>query len=84
MSEATPEASVPPFIQIIAAVSNAFGRTTEDILSSDVLYGLDAKGRVWQWNYADPDCEGSRDGWELMSNETYIEGKEPPAKPRSR
>ena len=76
--------AVPPFIQIITAISNAFGRGADDILSDNVLYGLDAKGRVWEWNYADPDCEGSADGWELMSNAVYKAGKEPPQPKKTR
>lgn len=84
MTEVDTSSTVPPFIQIITAVSNAFGRGADDILSSDLLYGLDANGRVWQWNFADPDREGSRDGWEQMSSDVYIDGVEPPAKPRSR
>lgn len=84
MTEVDTSPSVPPFIQIVTAVSNAFGRGADDVAVSDVLYGLDAAGRVWQWNYADPDREGSQDGWELMSNEIYVDGKEPSVKPRTR
>jgi len=76
--------TVPPFIQIITAMSNAFGRTADQIAISDSLYGLDAKGRVWQWNFADPGRKGARDGWELMENDVYIDGEDPPAEKKSR
>lgn len=78
------ELVVPPFVQIITAVSNAFGRAQEDVLMSDVLYGLDAKGRVWEWTVADPDRKGSRDGWDLMPNVAYKDGEEPPAQKKTR
>jgi len=78
------ELVVPPFRMIVTAVSNAFGRGEGDVAVTDVLYGLDDKGRVWQWMLGDPDWEGSEDGWELLPNTVYNEGKEPPAKPRSR
>lgn len=74
------EKCVPPFIQIVTAVSNAFGRGAEDILASEMLYGLDAKGRVWQWNYADPERKGALDGWKLLPNSLYVDGEEPPVK----
>ena len=78
------ELTVPAFVQIITAVSNAFGRGAEDLVTSDVLYGLDQKGRVWQWMLGDPEWEGSQDGWDLLPNAAYKEGKEPPEKPRTR
>ena len=78
------ELIVPPFVQIIAAVSNAFGRGAEDLVMTDVLYGLDAKGRVWEWSVADPERKGSRDGWELLPNVQYRDGVEPPVAPRTR
>jgi hypothetical protein len=68
---------VPPFVQIVAAVSNAFGRGEEDVLVSDVLYGLDGKGRVWQWVFADPDRKGAAEGWRLLPNTMHVEGAEP-------
>jgi len=83
-SETASDRAVPPFIQIITAISNAFGRGADDILSDNVLYGLDAKGRVWEWNFADPDCEGSEDGWALMPNTVFKEGKEPPQPKKTR
>jgi len=78
------ELVVPPFVQIITAVSNAFGRGQDELVMSDVLYGLDGVGRVWEWNVADPDRKGSRDGWELLANVTYREGEEPPAQKKTR
>lgn len=78
------ELVVPPFIQIIAAVSNAFGRAAEDLVMTDVLYGLDAKGRVWEWTPADPERKGSRDGWDLLPNVEYKDGEDPPAQKKTR
>ncbi len=84
-SEARMEESVvPPFVQIIAAVSNAFGRGADDLVMTDVLYGLDAKGRVWEWTPADPERKGSREGWDLMPNVVYRDGEEPPAQKKTR
>jgi hypothetical protein len=78
------EESVPAFIQIVTAVSNAFGRAAEDLVMTDVLYGLDAKGRVWEWTPADPDRKGSRDGWDLLPNVVYKDGEDPPAQKKTR
>jgi hypothetical protein len=78
------ELVVPPFVQIITAVSNAFGRAAEDLVMSDVLYGLDQKGRVWEWSVSDPDRKGSRDGWELLPNDVYRDGEDPPAQKKTR
>jgi hypothetical protein len=78
------ELVVPPFVQIITAASHAFGRAADEYAMTDVLYGLDQKGRVWQWMIGDPDWKGSEDGWELLPNTVYKEGEEPPPKPRTR
>lgn len=78
------EQTVPPFVQIVTAVSNAFGRAAEDLVMTDVLYGLDQKGRVWEWNPADPERKGSRDGWELLPNVLYRDGEDPPVQKRTR
>lgn len=75
---------VPPFVHIVTAVSNAFGRGEEDVLVSDVLYGLDGKGRVWQWMYADPDRKGAVEGWKLLPNTMYQEGAEPAVQRKTR
>lgn len=75
---------VPPFVQIVTAVSNAFGRGEEDVLVSDVLYGLDGKGRVWQWMLVDPDRKGAVDGWRLLPNTMYVEGAEPTPQRKTR
>jgi hypothetical protein len=76
--------TVPPFIQIITAMSNAFGRTDAQVAIGDSLYGLDAQGRVWEWNYADPDRKGSRDGWAVMENDVYLDGEDPPVEKKTR
>jgi hypothetical protein len=78
------ELVVPPFVQIVTAVSNAFGRAAEDLVMSDVLYGLDAKGRVWEWSVGDPERKGSRDGWDLLPNVVYRDGEEPPVQKKTR
>lgn len=78
------ELVVPPFVQIITAVSNAFGRAAEDLVMSDVLYGLDSKGRVWEWTPADPERKGSRDGWDLLPNVVYRDGEDPPVQKKTR
>ena len=64
---------VPPFIQIITC-SAAFGRGAEDV-SPEALYGLANDGSVWQYLLADPDREGSTDGWQLLPQKRYQEGK---------
>jgi hypothetical protein len=78
------ETSVPPFIQIVTAVSASCGRTPEDSILSEALYGLDSKGRVWEWNRADPERKGALDGWRLLPNSLYKDGEEPPVKRVSR
>lgn len=78
------DVNVPPFLQIVAAVSNAFGRGEDDVLVSDVLYGLDHKGRVWQWMIADPERLGAVDGWRLLPSTLYKEGAEASPKRQSR
>lgn len=83
MSDDQENETAPCFIQLCTAVAEAFGKG-EDFASADNLYGLDQKGRVWRWNYADPSYEGSRDGWELLTNVLYKEGVAPPKKPKSR
>jgi hypothetical protein len=86
VSGKSPQADVlvPPFVQIIAASSHAFGRGAEDIISSDHLYGLDQKGRVWEWVIADPERKGSGDGWTLLPNAVYKDGEDLPAKRATR
>jgi hypothetical protein len=78
------EPRVPPFIQIVTAVSASCGRTPEDSILSEMLYGLDAKGRVWEWNRADPDRKGALDGWKLIPNTLYNDGEEPAVKRATR
>jgi hypothetical protein len=78
------DVAVPPFVQIVAATSNAFGRGAEDVLSSDHLYGLDQKGRVWEWVISDPERKGSGDGWMLLPNAVYKDGEEPAMKRATR
>jgi hypothetical protein len=75
---------VPRFVQIVTAAAHAYGRADDECLSSEVLYGLDTEGRVWQWNYADPARKGSKDGWDLMPATRYIDGEEPPVKRATR
>ena len=76
--------AVPPFVQIVTAASNAFGRGEEDMLVTEVLYGLDREGRVWQWMYADPEREGAAEGWRLLPASTYKEGVEMASKRKTR
>jgi hypothetical protein len=83
-SEKDSIAVVPPFRQIIAAASHAFGRGDGEFASTDVLYGLDGDGRVWEWSLGDPEREGSADGWQLLPNTPYQDGKEPPAQRKTR
>jgi hypothetical protein len=80
MNMVAPEMIVPPFIQIITSVAASTGRTIEDSIIEEVLYGLDGKGCVWQWMTADPDRKGSADGWKLLVNSLYKDGEEPPMK----
>lgn len=75
---------VPPFIQIVTTSSHAFGRADGEFASTDVLYGLDRDGRVWEWSVGDPDREDSSDGWELLPNTRYKDGKEPPQQRKTR
>jgi hypothetical protein len=76
--------TVPSFVQIITAASHAFGRADGEFASTDVLYGLDKDGRVWEWCMGDPEREGSADGWELLPNTIYRDGKEPPVQRKTR
>jgi len=76
--------TVPPFVQIVTATSHAFGRADGDFASTDVLYGLDREGRVWEWNVSDPEREGSADGWELLPNTVYRDGEESPQPRKTR
>jgi hypothetical protein len=78
------EQVAPPFIQIVTAVSNAFGRADDQEMSSDVLYGLTANGRVWLWTFSDPERKGSKDGWELLTNAVYNDGAPPPVVRKTR
>jgi len=75
---------VPPFVQIVAMASHAFGRADGDYAGVEALYGLDKEGRVWEWCVADPERKGSRDGWELLPNRTYRDGEEPPQQRKTR
>ena len=49
-------ATAPPFVQIAAEGTDARG----------VLYGLDANGRVWEWD----DGDG---GWMLMPTNVIVD-----------
>jgi hypothetical protein len=84
MSDEREELIVPAFVQIVTTMAYAFGRGAEEYAGGEHLYGLDQKGRVWEWMVADPEWEGSVSGWELLPNGLYKEGKEPPERPRSR
>lgn len=72
------------FVQIVTAVSNAYGRADGEVLSSDNLYALDDKGRVWTWVYCDPDRKGAADGWEPLPSAVYQDGEDPPAPKKTR
>jgi len=74
-----PEEIVPPFTQIVTAMTMG-----DEGFPSEALYGLDGVGRVWEWIPGNPEFEGSRDGWELLPNVTFKEGVEPPAKRKPR
>jgi hypothetical protein len=82
--ESVSTGEVPPFIQIVTAASNAFGRGEDDFVMSEMLYGLDAAGRVWQWVFADPEREGSAEGWRLLPNTLHKEGAESTPKRKTR
>jgi hypothetical protein len=84
MGDSETETLVPRFVSIVAAASHAFGRGDGEVASTDVLYGLDGEGRVWEWCFGDPEREGSVDGWKLLPNTVHREGKEPPATRKTR
>jgi len=84
MGDKESEVVVPPFVQIVAVAAHAFGRADGEYAGSDSLFGLDREGRVWEWCLSDPEREGSADGWQLLPNAPYQEGKEPPAQRKTR
>ena len=78
------EGDVPPFVQIVAMASHAFGRADGEYAGVEALYGLDKEGRVWEWCLADPERKGSRDGWERLPSVMYRDGEEPPVQRKTR
>lgn len=76
------ERTVPAFIQIVTCAAHALGGG--EMLSTEVLYGLDGTGRVWEWCIADLERKGAKDGWMLLPNTTYAEGDDPPAQRKTR